>query len=121
MVKETKLPEAEVLLAIKDMQQRHGVSANLKLAQLVVSKVKELFDSPEYKGHEFGELIRLGLNEYKISGAEQRQKYAWVAGAFFSRRRQLSRHRKQKKPQLPTPKKTAPLETQPNGQLRWNI
>jgi len=118
-----KTSDAEIATAIRSVRERHGVQANFAYARTVISKVGNMYVQQKFSTYKFGELYRLALNEMNLRG-EERQTYAWILGAFYSRRSAF--RRKSQKPQservvTQASERVVATKLQENGQFAWEI
>ena len=105
--------------AAKHPSIRHSKAEN------VLNNADRLWSKYKPTGREFGQIIRLALNESTVWDESERKVYGSLIGYLFSARAQaVRRYRKAK-----IPKKSAPPKTPPppaiiigaKGQLAWEI
>lgn len=78
-------------------------------------------ERPLSERKEFGLLLRLALNEARIGDANERKKYASLAGTIFSGRKRFA---DRKLPVASGRKNPAPpfdIQTNAKGQLEWKL
>ena len=99
------------------------------LGETVMKKFIERWENdrskPSCMREGFGPLIRLTLNELKISGKPTRQIYAALMGHYYGRHAVYVNARRSKTPRLPKPAVTQAqpyaTTTTSNGQLAWQL
>jgi len=105
--------------AVKHPCMRHSKSENVQ------SNAERLWSKQKWSGREFGEFIRLVLNESCIWDKPERTAYASFIGYLYNPHAQAAkRYRKAAPKQKPSHIKLSPPPTivvGPKGQLAWEI
>jgi hypothetical protein len=114
----------EFEVAIRKTREAHP-TVSYALGETVMKKFVERWESNRAKAKweqvNFGELIRLTLNELKISPKSNRQMYSALIGHYYTRHATYANRRKAQAPK----KKRAPspiaVVFADNGQAAWQL
>lgn len=118
------MQKSEFELGFNKTKRKHS-DLNKTLAWNFICRFDRMYmenkERPPHERREFGFLMRLALNEVQIADPKERKRYASIASAIYTARKQFASSKKPSRSRRDQQPSTFDIEANDKGQFGWKL